>query len=147
MERKFIYILLAVSARYLSEEEVQKKFDLYKIKYNRPQNYSFERYKASEEFYSNIPINISISAEPVAYFDNEEDARYAAVNNLGDYNDGGVYNYSVIQKVLNGYLYPEASSQASYEVFKFVSLEDGYIPVPSDDELGCFIYKKLNRID
>lgn len=140
MDNKFIYILYAVSARYLSDEEVQKKFQIYKLKYNKI-DCLFDSFKSFETLYSKIPVDMAISADPIAYFDNEEEAIEAAENNFGGYNDGGVYNYSIVSKMLMGYAYPEMSAYASYKVFKFQ--DDKYIPLPPNDEFGIYIPKSL----
>ena len=50
----------------------------------------------------------------VGYFPNFEDAKNAVLNNANDISEGGNYNYSMIERVVDG-LYPQSDNRWFYE--------------------------------
>lgn len=115
---EYLYVLFAVECRKLKKEAVEKNFKKFQIDY--PQhNWSFEKFKEFEEELYGYPIDININREEIAFFLDEEEAKEAARANILDYNDGGCFNYGLVEKVPLKAGYPYYSEENEFWLFKY----------------------------
>ena len=100
-----IYIVYAVDAGERSQQQQQKEFEIMKIKYGKP-NWSFNEYERFKKSWRDFKYYANL--EPMAYCKSMDDAKYAVVNNICDFNECGSYPYAAIAVVPMDYVYPES---------------------------------------
>lgn len=145
MNRRYIYILYGVEAHHLSEDGIKKNFEVFKASHPHPETVTMDYYaNVMKELYHS-PIDISISREEIAFFVDKFEALECAKKNIGDYNDGGCYNYGLVERLPLGCAYPTTCSDTEYWLFKFVDSYTGYKPISFDtDELTTAIWHKYD---
>ena len=145
MKRQYIYILYAVDARHLSEDDIKKNFEIFKASSPHPKKVTMEYYKRFIEDLYHESANIAVEREEIAFFLDEAEALHYAQKNIGDYNDGGCYHYGMVERVPTGCAYPSTCIETKYWLFKFVDMETGYVPISLDaDELTMAIWHKYD---
>ena len=93
------------------------------------------------------PIDIAISKEEVAFFIDEAEALNCAKKNICDYNDGGVYNYGMVERLPLGCAYPNSYRDTMYWLFKYDRETDMYTPIALDaDEITNAIWRKYDMM-
>ena len=141
--RKYIYILHPVRAKVLTEEQIQKNYKIYLMQYE-PKNPSFQYYKDLNSTFHD-DIQYEIAAEDVAYFDNEKEALQSAMANICDFNDGGLFNFALVEKLPMNYGYPNTEPETDYWLFEYQPRTMTYSFVSFDkDELTKAIQKKYD---
>lgn len=125
----FMYILYGVSARKLTKEEVEQNYKSFLIKHPNKSLMTFEEYKDFMEMITKLDIDVSVSREPIAYFVDEDRAKEAAEMNIGDYNDGGVNEYGLIEKLPMGVAYPYTGTGTQYNLYRYDRMTRHYTPI------------------
>lgn len=120
-----MYIGHVVHLRKKTEEDLKLGFEIDKMRLNK--NLSYEKWLSNQIYFNQK--DFFIDTEDIGYFLDKEEAIYAIENNLGDINDGGVYNYAVIEGLRLNKVYPSATSETSYDLFKYDYTTDTYIPI------------------
>lgn len=119
MEKQYVYILYAVEVRHLTDEEIEDNIKILKVKHPHPEMVDRVYYESYCPSVYAHKADVSIYREPIAFFYDEDEAVKCARMNLGDYNDGGCYNYAMIERLPIGYAYPSASSDTDYRYFRY----------------------------
>ena len=115
-EKNDLYIVTTVSLKSRTEDDIKKEYEIYKIKYPVWKVKSYENfcdYLNSWNLY-----NYTISQEDNSYYFNLNEAKEMVINNIGDINDGGIYNYVLIKKVPARRVYANTNIE-EYYLFKF----------------------------
>lgn len=82
--------------------------------------------------------------EEIAYFKNKEEAIHAAESNIGDYNDGGCYDYGLVLSVRYGIPYALCDRFGDGYLFKFDYNNRKYQSIPFEDtDIGSFIKRSF----
>lgn len=132
-----IYVLTALHVIPKTEEMIQQELEIRNIKYEK--KITLEQYKKFEEDWNKFANKYKITcSEENAYFIKEEDALWAARNNLADINEAGAYNYIIVTGVEEGRMYTNCIPKAFY-VFKYNSEIGKYEDVPNTDEVYQFL--------
>ena len=142
---KYVYILSGISVRKLSDAEVERNFEIFQKEFGINHKLTFEYYQTFIKDFYKHPIDISISREDIAYFYDEKTAIDRAKHNIADYNDGGINNYAMIERLPVNRAYPVTCSDLKYIYFKYNGRTEGYSEIkPSEDEMVKYIDKKYN---
>lgn len=140
-----IYILHAVEARKLDDKEFKHRFEEFKRKYNK-MDMSEEYYISFLKSFRENPW-ISIAEEHLAYFLSKEEAIWACENNLGGMDDGGVFNYAVIEAIPLNRAYPTTCDGTQYDLYKFNYAQSVYEQIDwKTDEITKSIRKYFDLL-
>ena len=90
--KKTFYLLKSIRVVPRTEEDIQEGFELYKVKYGK--NRTLEGYKTSLKNWEDC--DYVYDEMILSFFLEESEAINAALSNVVDYNDVGVYNYSAV---------------------------------------------------
>lgn len=147
MKRQYVYVLYGVSARRLSEEDIQKNYEIFKVQSPHPEKVTMDYYiNVMKELYHE-PIDIAISREEIAFFIDEAEALNCAKKNICDYNDGGSYNYGMVERLPLGCAYPNSCRDTMYWLFKYDRETDMYVPISLDaDEITTAIWHRYDMM-
>ena len=117
-----LFILKTISIRPKTEENFQKEYKIDKIEHNRPDNYTYTKFI---KFLKSWGWDIYYSEDNNCYFTDLSIAKQYTEQNIGDINDGGVYNYIAIVEVPFNCTYAETEIQSIY-IFKYNKTTDEY---------------------
>ena len=144
---KYIYILSGIEVRKLTDAQIQKNFEVFKKKYANKREITFNYYKQFMYICNKLPVDIMISRDDIAYFISEKAAIESAKSNIGDFNDGGIYNYAIVERLPLNRAYPITCSDAKYWYFVFNGNSFSYSLIdPNTDELAGYIKKRYDRL-
>lgn len=135
-----IYVLSTISINKKTEQDLIKEWKIRNIRYDKTA-VSYEHYI---EFLNSWNDDIfDYSVEENCYFKTFEDANYCATKNIGDLNDGGIYDYVVVYKTALNKVYAMTNIREAY-LYKFNYDNKTYEPVDfTDSEEGKFLINKL----
>ena len=129
-----IWYVEAIEARKVTEESLKKDFEVAKIRHNWKPDADFESFKNFKHSWG----------EDLYYFDREitsfhktrEDAIEYATQNIGDINDGGVYNYvAVVGAPINSVYYNTYIKYEDVIIYKYDRESDLYIQIDKTEEI------------
>lgn len=104
-----IYYVQAISLQELTEELLNKEYEIHKIKYNQPKLTKEQFLKFMEDWHqSKYDIDSFISS----YHETLEEAKEYAQRNIGDINEAGCYNYAAVCKAPLGLTYYNTGQNA-----------------------------------
>lgn len=126
-----VYIVYLVDIKKLSPEDMQKNFECYKIKYNKP-DFSFERFVELMNDWGNYPYHIT--ADPQGYYATYEDAKRNVQSNVCDINEAGAFPYVVIASMPLDCIYPTATEKRSFNLFNYDVKQDKYYEINWDED-------------
>lgn len=116
IEDKYLYIVTTISLKKKTELDRKKDFELKKYKYPRWRAKTYEDY--CELLQSLKKYDYEINQEDNSYYLDLNKAREIVLKNIGDINDGGVYNYVVIKKICLNKVYANVAPEDAY-LFRF----------------------------
>lgn len=125
----YIYVVSTVSLKIRTEEDLNLDFEIHKIKYPYWRNKSYEDFYNFEKGWNYHKYKLE--KEDNSYFLSLEDAKDAVSRNFANINDGGVYNYVLINKIPIGKAYAMLQSEDVY-IFKYDKELDVYTEVDLD---------------
>ena len=134
MEKECIYYVSAISLNKNTEEDVKRMYEIHKIKYNKP-NLSFEDFV---KFMSNWEkTDYSIDSFISSYHTSLGEALFYAINNAGDINEAGCYNYVGVVRAKVGYTYYDSNINSTEDIFvgRYNRESDEYELIGVEDEL------------
>lgn len=140
---KCIYIVYAVSVNRLTEGQLKNEYKKWKID-NPTRNMEDFLW-----FYKDLKQEnpeFSINREPVIYFDNDDDAIDFAKSNGVDFNEGGVYNYALVERVPLGLAYPESRIDKKYAIFEYDTKTSAYIEIKNTDIEKLIVNKYIKNL-
>ena len=111
-----IFIVKTINLRSLTEKNLKDDFEVLKIKNKLWRNRTFEEYVEFEADWDRDKYKAT--SEDNAYFNNLDEAKEFVINNTCDLNDGGVFNYIIIQEVPINSSYAYTRIESNY-LFKF----------------------------
>lgn len=121
---KPIYLLYAISIHKNTEDDIKRNMDAENIRLNTKMDIDY--YK---DFLKSFhELNYETSDCVIGYFDNKETAVEYAINNAGDMNEAGCYNYAIVcQRNLNR-LYPDLETE-DMAIFEYNHDTDKYVEI------------------
>lgn len=142
MDRKKIFYVSAISLEKITEENLKKKYEIYKIKYDK--NISYERYIQMAKSWGETKYNIDSFIS--SYHTSEEEATEYAVENIGDINEAGCYEYVGITDAPIGVSYYNTyiNSEKDIRIFKYDREKDKYNPFLKEDDPEIYEYIKYH---
>lgn len=126
-----IFIVKTIKLRKLTEEDLKTGFEMLKVRSKNWRNRTFKEYVEFEAGWDRGEYN-SIS-EDNAYFKSLDEAKNFTINNTCDLNDGGVFNYAIIQEVPLNCSYAYTRIKSDY-LFKFNRDTDKYEEIDFDSD-------------
>jgi hypothetical protein len=127
-----IYMVRTISLNEKSEDDLQREFEIFKLKYPIWINKTYEEFLHFQQSWKEDKY--SISYEDNAYCENYEIAHKKVINNACDINDGGSYNYIAIIKVpMNGCYAMTYTQRSDINLFKFDMDRLSYLEVNDYD--------------
>lgn len=128
-----IYVLSTISLNKKTEQDLIKEWKIRNIKYDKRQ-ISYDEYIEFLKSWNDDVFDYSI--EQNCYFKTFEDANYCVTKNIGDLNDGGIYDYVVVYKtplnkvyamtnIKEAYLYKFNYDNKTYEQVDFKGSKEG----------------------
>lgn len=129
-----LYILRTIDLDDRTDEDRSLEFQKFQVQYPIWKDKTFEHYiefiKSWDEY------NYTMNYEDNSYFESIETAKEYALMNMGDMNDGGVYNYVAIIAVPYGLCYATFTGVEELYLFKFNYKNDCYesIELMEDDK-------------
>lgn len=129
-----LYVLSLHSIHQKTNEMLELDLKIHNLKYNK--NFTMEQYiKYQEGWLKNSTKYTNAYGEENAYFNDLNEAIYAAEHNLADVNEAGVYNYITIIEYPMNKMYA-FSEPTRFLVFKYNKNSDGYDEVTdTNDEI------------
>lgn len=119
-----IYYVSAIYADKLTEEDLKKKYEIHKLKYNKDITYEkfLDFLKDFKEDEYNIGSFIS------SYHLTKEEAIEYATKNIGDINEAGCYQYAGVSKAPTGLSYYNSGQnpKEDFIIYKYNREKDEY---------------------
>lgn len=115
-KNKYIYVVYAVSVHKLSEIQIKNEYNKWKID-NPTRN--MEDFLWFYKVIKKENPEFSIGREPVIYFTDGDEAIDFVKSNGADLNDGGVYDYALIERIPLNLAYPAARIDKEYAIFEY----------------------------
>lgn len=145
-EKQFIYILHGVRAVKASDKQKDDGLKIFQLTMPHQEDATMERYRKFQKEFYNSNIDYHITEFVVAYFYDEDDAIDCAINNFGGYDEGGVYNYGLIEKLPIGRAYPSSSFSSQYTLYSYNVDLNCYELVENFSELEVEILKVFDSL-
>ena len=142
VDQQKIYYVSPISLDKITEDDIKKQFEIYKIKYNK--KISYERYLEMAKSYGETKYSIS-SFYSSFHLDLDEAKEYAT-KNIGDINEAGCYKYVGVVGVPVGATYYNTYINPDEDIFvyKYNRDKDEYFPFTKDDDSEIFEYLKYH---
>lgn len=130
-DNKSIYYVSAISLHKLTEKDLRLKYEIYKLKFNR--EFPYEKYLANLKTFKEDKYNISDFIS--SYHDTKEEAIEYVVENIGDINEAGSYEYASVSKAELGRCYfNSCNSITDYILYKYNHDIDKYEELDKNSE-------------
>lgn len=124
-----IFIVKTIKLIKLTEEDLKTDFEMLKVRSKNWRNCTFEEYIEFETDWDRGEYKTT--SEDNAYFNNLDKAKQFVINNTCDLNDGGLFNYIIIQEVPLNCSYTYTKIKNDY-LFKFNRDIDKYEQIDFD---------------
>lgn len=137
-ENKYLYIVSTISLKKITEDDLKKDFEIFKVKYPFWKNKTFEQYYEFKKELNSHKYHMS--QEDNSYFLDLKKAKSCVEKNFADINDGGVYNYVLIKKIPLSLAYAMIYVEELY-IFEYEPETSTYIEIPlnKDDESSYIV--------
>ena len=130
-----IYYVEAYSIEEIDEEYIKKSLEMERVKHGPNWKMSLDEYK--KFLHSWGKDKYTFSGEIISFHETKEEAIEAAVNNYGDINEAGCFEYAAVVGAPLGTAYYETSVNPKEDIFVFKFNHDigKYEEISKDNEL------------
>ena len=138
-----IYYVEALAVEEKTETDLIKEYEIYKIKYER--EITYEKFLETKKNWHEDKYYIEGFTS--SYHETLEEAKEYVIENIGDINEAGSYEYAaVVEAPLSVSYYNSYQTKKSFILYKYNHDKNKYEEIPQTEEVCKYILEALSGL-